>query len=173
MGDTPVAAAMTEDTPAGAQARQKAHDYLQGFAEEFASLGVQLGARYDGSPIIVPDGAPPPDDFHGYGPSSVPGGRAPHLWLGQGRGIGDSLFDHFGAGFTVLRLGPRPPSADGIAAAFRSRGVPVTMLDVPDVLARDLYQRDLAVVRPDQHVAWRGNADPPDPERIVARMLGG
>ncbi len=47
------------------------------------------------------------------------------------------------------------------------------MLDVPDVLARDLYQRDLAVVRPDQHVAWRGNADPPDPERIVARMLGG
>ena len=173
VGDTPVAAAMTEDTPAGAQARQKAHDYLQGFAEEFASLGVQLGARYDGSPIIVPDGAPPPDDFHGYRPSSVPGGRAPHLWLGQGRGIGDSLFDHFGAGFTVLRLGPRPPSADGIAAAFRSRGVPVTMLDVPDVLARDLYQRDLAVVRPDQHVAWRGNADPPDPERIVARMLGG
>ena len=50
VGDTPVAPAMTEDTPAGAAARQKAQAYLNGFAEEFASLGVQLGARYDGSP---------------------------------------------------------------------------------------------------------------------------
>ena len=29
--------------------------------------------------------------------------------------------------------------------------------------ARDLYGRDLALMRPDQYVAWRGNAPPPIP----------
>jgi (2Fe-2S) ferredoxin len=40
------------------------------------------------------------------------------------------------------------------------------------VVARDLYQRDIVVVRPDQHVAWRGNADPPNAAEIVAQMTG-
>ena len=56
--------------------------------------------------------------------------------------------------------------------AFRARSVPVSVVDVPSAMARDLYGRDLAIVRPDQHVAWRGNADPQDAERIVARIVG-
>jgi hypothetical protein len=39
-------------------------------------------------------------------------------------------------------------------------------------VARDLYERDIVVVRPDQHVAWRGNADPPDAADVVAQMTG-
>ena len=66
---------------------------------------MQLGARYDGSPIVVEDGDPPADRLDRYTPSGVPGGRAPHYWPGQGRGTGDSLFDRFGKGFTLLRLG--------------------------------------------------------------------
>ena len=89
-------------------------------AEEFASLGVQLGARYDGSPIVAEDGAPPADDYVHYTPSGVPGGRAPHYWPGAGRGYGDSLFDQFGMGFTLLRLGGRPRGH----ARDRSRGAP-------------------------------------------------
>lgn len=173
VGNTPVGAEIGQDTPAGAAARREAGQYLSGFGAEFSSLGVQLGARYDGSPIIVPDGAAPADDVVEYRASSVPGGRAPHIWIGEGRAIGDSLFDRLGPGFTVLRLGPRPPSAEGLTAAFRSRGIPVNALDVTDPVARDLYERDLAVVRPDQHIAWRGNADPPDPVRTVGRMVGG
>ena len=73
----------------------------------------------------------------------------------------------------MLRLGPRPPAADGLIAAFRARGVPVSAVDIASPLARDLYERDIAVVRPDQHVAWRGNSDPPDPDRVVARLVGG
>jgi len=173
VGRTPVQAEIGETTPAGEAARRAAAEYLRGGGEEFASLGVQLGARYDGSPIVVPDAAPPADDLIRYRPSAAPGGRAPHAWTGGGRSLGDSLFDRFAPGFTVLRLGPNPPSADALRGAFAARGVPATVVDVPDAAARDLYERDLAVVRPDQHVAWRGNADPPDADAVVSRITGG
>ena len=108
------------DRPPASAARREAGEYLSGGRPEFASLGVQLGARYDGSPIVVSDGTPPPaDDLFDYRPSGVPGGRAPHVWTGDGRGIGNSLFDRFGPGFTVLRLGPRPPQADAPARRLR------------------------------------------------------
>lgn len=173
IGATPVRPEIGTSSPEGERARREAQDYLSGGGAEFDSLGVQLGARYDASPIVVSDGtAPPADDLVNYRPSSIPGGRTPHVWAGEGRAIGDSLFDRLGPGFTVLRLGPRPPQADRLMAAFAARGVPVKMLDVPSQMARDLYERDLVVVRPDQHVAWRGNADPPDATAIVAQMTG-
>ena len=173
IGATPVGPDINEPTPAGERARREAGEYLSGGRPEFASLGVQLGARYDNSPITVSDGTPPPvDDLFNYRPSGVPGGRAPHVWTGGGRRIGDSLYDSFGPGFTLLRLGPKPPQADGLLAAFASRNVPVRAVDVPSPVARDLYQRDIVVVRPDQHVAWRGNADPPDAADVVVQMTG-
>ena len=172
VGATPVRPDIDEASPAGGAARREAGEYLGGGGAEFASLGVQLGARYDASPIVIHDTAPPADDLIDYRPSSVPGGRAPHVWIGEGRGAGDSLFDRLGPGFTVLRLGPRPPKADGLLAAFAERGVPVKALDVQSPVARDLYERDIVVVRPDQHVAWRGNADPPDAADVVAQVTG-
>ena len=135
-------------------------------------LGVQLGARYDGSPIVVADGTPPADDLFDYKPSAVPGGRAPHVWIGEKRETGDSLFDRFGPGFTVLRLGRKAAKADGLLAAFARNGVPVKVVETDSAVARDLYERDIVVVRPDQHVAWRGNADPSDAEAVVAQMTG-
>jgi 2-polyprenyl-6-methoxyphenol hydroxylase-like FAD-dependent oxidoreductase len=172
IGATPVSAAIDQETPAGAAARGEAANYLNGGSAEFASLGVQLGARYDDSPIVIPDGAPPADNLFGYRPSSAPGGRTPHLWIGPTRDIGDSLFDHLGPGFTVLRLGPRPPVADPLVEAFHARGVKVKVLDVASEFARAMYERDLVVVRPDQHVAWRSNTNPDDADKVVARMVG-
>lgn len=172
IGATPVSPEINEDTPAGEQARHAARAYIGGGSAEFSSLGVQLGARYDHSPIVISDGDPPADDLVAYRPSGMPGGRAPHFWIGDGRDIGDSLFDRIGPGFTVLRLGSRPPAAEKLIAALRSRGAPLTLLDVTSPQARDLYGCDLVVVRPDQYVAWRGNADPADAPGIVARMVG-
>jgi 2-polyprenyl-6-methoxyphenol hydroxylase-like FAD-dependent oxidoreductase len=158
---------------AGDRARQAAAPGFAIFAEEFASIGVQLGARYDGSPSILSDGATPPaDDVARYEPSSVPGGRAPHVWLDDGRGLGSSLFDRLGLGFTLLRLGPTPPDTASLEAAARTHGMPLTVLDVPLSAARDLYQRDLALIRPDHHVAWRGNRVPEDASTQMARVTG-
>ena len=95
---------------------------------EFGSLGVQLGARYDGSPIVVADGAPPADQLVEYTPSAVPGGRAPHFWLGTGEEIGDSLYDRLGHGFTLLAMRGRGAEANGLAAAAAARGVPLARL---------------------------------------------
>jgi hypothetical protein len=168
----PITGAMEQDTPEGAAARSQVSAHLSTFGEEFASIGVQLGARYDGSPIVVEDGAPPADNYERYVPSSVPGGRAPHYWPGSGRGYGDSLFDRFGKGFTLLRLGGKAADTASIEAAARKHNVPLTVIDLPQDDLRDLYGRDLVLVRPDQYVAWRGNAPPRDPAQLVTQVVG-
>ena len=163
-------AELEDRTAAGRLARRRVGALLSTFGEQFASIGVQLGARYDGSPIILGDGDPPADSLTSYHPTSVPGGRAPHLWLANGMGRRSSLFDRFGSGFTLLRLGNHPPSGAGLVAAARARGLPLAVVDVGEPAARELYERDLALIRPDQHVAWRGNDAPGDPDALLLRV---
>jgi 2-polyprenyl-6-methoxyphenol hydroxylase-like FAD-dependent oxidoreductase len=157
-------------TPAGAAARRAAGRHLHAHARaEFDIPGVTLGARYDGSPLIASNGVPlPPDSANVYVPSSVPGGRAPHLWLDDGR----SLYDALGFEFTALRLGPRAPDAAPLVRAAAARGVPLTVVDIAEDRARDLYETDLALIRPDQIVAWRGNRWPDDPAALLAKVTG-
>ena len=124
---------------------------------EFNTLGVVLGYNYSGSPIVVADGsAPPPRHFKDYVPSAHPGCLAPHAWLADG----SSLYDHFGAGFTLL-------ITDDSAAPSSNTRLPLKVLREPSV--RDLYQARYALIRPDQHVAWRGDALSPGVlDRITA-----
>jgi hypothetical protein len=163
---------LEEHTDAGETARRKLGSFLSSFGEMFASIGVQLGCRYDDSPIIIPDGAPPSDDFTRYTPSDVPGGRAPHFWMDDGRGIGSSLFDHLGVAFTLLRFGRRLSQTTSIEKTAQARGIPLRVLDITVPRARDLYERNLVLIRPDQHIGWRGDDPPGDPDRLFARLLG-
>lgn len=172
IGDIRVSSDLEADTASGAAARRELGAFLSTFGEEFGSIGVQLGARYDASPIVAGDDAPPPDDFATYTPSAAPGGRAPHAWVGPGRGVGDSLFDRFGRGFTLLRLGTKAPDAAAFAAAAHALAIPFTQLDIADDDIRALYDRDLVLIRPDQHVAWRGNAMPADAGALLRRLTG-
>ena len=144
-----------EETSAGEAARRRAGEYFARHgAAEFNIPGITFGGRYDGSPAIVPDGtAPPPDRPNVYVPSACPGGRPPHLWLDDGR----SLFDAFGFEWTLLRLGSHPGSA--LRQEAMRRGLDLTVFDCATEQARDLYGADLALIRPDQIVAWRGNDD--------------
>lgn len=158
-----------DDSRQGARERASFREEVERFREEFASLGIQLGARYDGSPIIVGDGAAPPhDDPKVYTPSSIPGGRAPHWWIGER----ESLFDRLGPGFTLLRLGPNPPAATGFAEAAAARGIPLTTVTInePGILA--LYERPLALLRPDGHIAWRGSEAPDDAGHVLDVATG-
>jgi 2-polyprenyl-6-methoxyphenol hydroxylase-like FAD-dependent oxidoreductase len=158
-----------DDTPSGAAERAAFRHELAKFREEFASLGIQLGARYDGSPIIVGDGTDPPrDDPKVYTPSSVPGGRAPHYWIAER----ESLFDRFGAGFTLLRLGRAAPGAERFEHAAEERGIPLSTVELAERGAHALYECRLALVRPDQHIAWRGDQVPDDPGHILDIVSG-
>lgn len=162
---------LEDATPEGEAARARlGESFLHGLDGEFSSIGIQLGARYDTSPLIVGDGeAPPADDPLVYTPTSVPGGRAPHVWLADG----SSLYDRLSLGFTLLRLGSAAPDADNLIAAATARGVPLTVAEIADEDVRDAYQRDLALIRPDWHVAWRGNDLPDDPAELVDAVVGG
>jgi 2-polyprenyl-6-methoxyphenol hydroxylase-like FAD-dependent oxidoreductase len=141
---------------------------LRHAAAEFDIPGIHLGVFYGDSPIVVRDAAPAPaDDWHRYTPSAVPGARGPHVWLEEGV----SIFDRFGRDFTLLRFDPRV-DAGPVEAAARRRGIPLVVVDVASREARDFYARDLALIRPDHHVAWRGNALPGDADALVARCTG-
>lgn len=169
----PIAPEIEENSPDGEAARRKIGDHLSEFGETFASIGVQLGTRYDGSPLLADDReAPPGDDFVRYKPSGVPGGRAPHAWLDAGRGSGSSLYDRLGRGFTLLRFNDSATSASTIESAAQSSGIPLTVLAIKDDTVRDLYGRDLVIVRPDQHIGWRGDEAPSNAGKLWARLTG-
>jgi 2-polyprenyl-6-methoxyphenol hydroxylase-like FAD-dependent oxidoreductase len=169
VGEVPVAPELEEDSEAGAAARGEASAFLSTFGEEFASIGIQLGARYEGSPLIVADRTPrPPDDPATYVPTSSPGGRTPHVRLEDGQ----SLFDRLGDGFALLCFDEPGDDARRLDARARERGIPLRLLPVRTPGARELYERDYALVRPDQHVAWRGNRVPGDADRLLDRVTG-
>ena len=97
-----------------------------------------------------------------------PGSHAPSLFLRDG----SALFDRFGPGFTLLELGAEPPSSSAFEAAAVARGVPLRILAVDDPAVVSAYERRLVLVRPDQHVAWRGDAAPADPLAVIDRVRG-
>jgi hypothetical protein len=131
--------------------------------------GAELGYRYDGSPLVVPECAePPPLDFRRYRPSTWPGARLPHVWLGDGSAVQDRV--GYDLGFTLLRFSDI--DVDGTARAFASLGVPFRILELRDDRVRELYERDLLLLRPDLHVAWRGNR-PPGDSAGLARLVTG
>jgi 2-polyprenyl-6-methoxyphenol hydroxylase-like FAD-dependent oxidoreductase len=164
--------ALETATAAGEAARRRAGEYLNFHARsEFNIPGFTLGARYDGSPIIVDDGSPPPPDAPStYVPTGKPGGRAPHVWLEDGR----SLYDSFGFSWTLLRLGPAAADASAFQTAAAQLGIDLKLVDCDSEEAYDLFETDLALIRPDQIVAWRrhGHAADADPGDILGRAMG-
>jgi hypothetical protein len=156
-------------TPAGAATRHNlaaVADVEQRKSNEM--IGAELGYRYVDSPIIcnVPGG--PEHLFRDYQPTTWPGARLPHVWLDDGTPMQDRIAD----GYTILKLGGTKADAGGLEHALRARGAPVTVLDVPDRIARDVYGYDLIVLRPDLHVVWRGQTAPEDAAKVAAVATG-
>jgi hypothetical protein len=136
--------------------------------QQFACAGLNYGYFYDRSPIIAYDGeAAPAYTMHDYTPSTVPGCRTPHLWLAVGR----SLYDAMGPGFTLLRF-DRSAGVAGMMQAAADVGLPLDVLDVDADEIPDAYRHRLVLSRPDQHVAWRGDAEPADPRALIDLIRG-
>jgi 2-polyprenyl-6-methoxyphenol hydroxylase-like FAD-dependent oxidoreductase len=135
----------------------------------YISDGVALGYRYDPSPVIVPDGTPAPkDSVTDYVQTSRPGSRAPHAWMDEAQRR--STIDLFGKSFVLLAFSGAAP--DGLAAAARARNMPLDVQRIDDPAIAQLYKRKLVLVRPDGHVAWRGDAPPVDAGAIIDRVRG-
>ncbi len=98
----------------------------------------------------------------------MPGCLAPHLWLADG----SSLYDHFGAGYSLLITLGDNFNAGAFNDAAKAAGVPLTVLAQLDERLPALYQARFVLIRPDQHVAWRAERLPENPKPLLCQITG-
>ena len=161
---------IADDSPAGARARSEVGDHVKRTqGGTFVSDGTALGYVYAGSPVCWDDGTPAPEDtIMQYNPTTIPGARAPHAWTSEGR----STIDLYGRSFVLMRFGKDAPSPEPFETAFGTRDVPFYVASIDDPAIAQLYERKLVLVRPDGHVAWRGDSLPSDALAVVDRVRG-
>ncbi len=159
-----------KEGPLGIAARRNIGISMQqGLQQEWYSQGRALGYRYEGSPVIIPDNTPEPEDHPSYYyPTARPGHRAPHAWLADGR----SIIDLFGKGFVLLNFGAGQADLEILHATAKNSGILLRIETIvqPEIAA--LYQRKLVLVRPDGHVAWRADVIPQNIEKIFNHVRG-
>jgi hypothetical protein len=169
---TPFSPKIGDDSDEGRQLREKARAaIMRTRAKEFQhdSAGIELGYRYENSPICVSDGTPAPELDHGlYVPSTWPGARAPHVWIKDGR----SILDLYGKSFVLLNLANTGASTNTLADAAQQVGLPLEVIELSEPIVRETYERDFVLVRPDGHVAWRADALPLNAAEIIDKVRG-
>jgi len=101
-----------------------------------------------------------------YAPTARPGHRLPHFWFAAG----DSLFDHLGREFSLVG-DLSIPAAKAFMVAADEIGIPLAGVDFGKGERRDLFGAALILVRPDQHVAWRGE-DTDDAMAVLRLAIG-
>ena len=162
-----VPAAIDAEGSSGDAARASVAALLPPKIKHFAPIGVHLGYHYEDSPLILrEDGHSPSSDPVHYKPTARPGHRAPHAWIRPGK----STLDLFGRGFTLMRFGAG--DGEALIGAAKTSGVPLTVVDITDQDIAGLYERRLVLVRPDGHVAWRGDELPRNANQIVDCVRG-
>ena len=150
--------------------REVSETILASKIREMRSLGIVKGYSYGGSSIVVADGSPEPlRQSMVYEPSAHPGCVAPHLWLEDG----SSLYDHFTDGFSLLVTDDAGDEVDAFRAAARRMRIPLNVVRPDDPRVRSRYQASLALIRPDQHVAWRGSGRDHDAASVLQAAVGG
>ncbi|MDX3907631.1 MAG: FAD-dependent oxidoreductase [Pigmentiphaga sp.] len=176
MKQVPTSAKLFDDSAEGAEARAMAGRALaEGLKQEWFSMNIHLGNRYTSSPVIVYSEPEDPaaieaefnDAIH-YRPTSRPGCRAPHAWLEDGR----STLDLFGRQFVLLSFGDHGGQGAAFADAARQAGTPVEHVHIAQADVAALYEKNFVLVRPDGHVAWRGNRIPEDAPALLATVTG-
>jgi 2-polyprenyl-6-methoxyphenol hydroxylase-like FAD-dependent oxidoreductase len=132
------------------------------------NVGVHFGYRYSDSPVIrTEDATPPPWEWGRVVPTTWPGGRAPSVTLADGT----QIFDALGPQFTIVDFSGQM-LGERLAKEGVRWGMPITWLPIDDRDARAMWERDLVLVRPDQHVAWRGDDVPDNWEAVLASVAG-
>lgn len=167
LADDLLDADLDSEDAAGDAARARAASRLAVKESEFSSLGLVLGYHYGDSALVVPSGSAPPQQHPiEYRPSAAPGCVLPHAWLADG----SSIYDVLGDGYTVVAASS--VTAETLAGweSGSGRSMPLTVRQLgpedDDIAAG--WEASIVLVRPDQHVAWRGDRFDPEVLRRVA-----
>jgi 2,4-dichlorophenol 6-monooxygenase len=178
-------AARATNTPEAARQRAQLRAALELKDYEFNAHGVELGQRYT-SAAVVPDGTPEPEYTRDpelyYHPTTWPGARLPHVWLGRdGRRV--STHDLAGKGRFCLFTGiagelwaeavPKVAHDLGIEVVAYVVGPGREYIDLYEDWARvrEVEEDGCVLVRPDAHVAWRSAGPVGDPAAELHRVL--
>jgi len=163
----PIPPDIEDDGPEAEAGRRALGAYcIEDDREQYNTPGIQLGERYEHSPIIMPGREPPPPDaWHTYTPHDRPGARAPHVNLSHG----GSLYAALGPEFSLIAFAGAETAP--LEEAARASGLPLTVVRVPGP-PPEPYRNALILVRPDHHIAWHGPTAPADPQAILDRVRG-
>ncbi|KIW28126.1 uncharacterized protein PV07_07808 [Cladophialophora immunda] len=174
--------AVTAKTAEGDAVRAQIAAYILAHDGENKDHGIEMGYRYNGSPVVLPDeDATPEPDWtpERYVPSTWPGARAPHVFLQDGT---TSVFDLFGRGreFSLVDFTPDGRYIEAFAPPAKKLDIPLKAVHLPDEPhVREVWERDAVLVRPDDHVAWRSSSKTAggvekalDVENILAVAVG-
>jgi len=160
---------MYDDSQKGETVRRKIGNEILALTNlENEAVGIEAGYRYENSPIICyeGEGTPPLFTWDKLQPTTFPGSRIPPIWLKDGRAIPDLLSDQF----TLIRFEDVDISA--FEQAAKKRNFPLSVLDIRDNHAATIYEKKLILVRPDQHVAWRGDLEPSNALDVIDKVRG-
>jgi 2,4-dichlorophenol 6-monooxygenase len=178
-------AVLFEDSDAG-EARRAAFQAAKRSKDfSYHAHGVEMNQVYT-SAAVIDDGTPPEDhardpELH-HQPSSRPGARLPHAWVGRGGEAVSTLDLTAPERFTLLarsRGAMWLQAAEDVASEL---GIPLAAMrighggEVADLYGEfgeraGIGERGCLLVRPDQHIAWRAADPPADPARALRDVL--
>ena len=85
-------------------------------------------------------------------------------WFLQERGVSVTVVDRTG-----VAAGASWGNAGWIAPALSA---PLNVLHLDEARVRDVFGASVFLLRPDLHIAWRGDAAPPHPTTLAAMATG-
>jgi 4-hydroxyisophthalate hydroxylase len=145
------------------------------FAEHFAEMAKGFGKRlrdfephYEGSPVVVgpADGVTSAHGTHTFQ------ARAGHHLPPRPASGGGTVFEQLGQGFSLLALDAAADDVRAFEAAAGDAGIPLTVVRDTAAGGREDYGVRLALVRPDQFVAWVRDTAPSDVAAVLRRVTG-
>ncbi|MEV7341903.1 FAD-dependent oxidoreductase [Streptomyces sp. NPDC093544] len=139
------------------------------------AAGVTFDERYDDSTAIWYEPgqleSEPPWRADVYEDDPRPGHRAPD---GPVDPYGGTLHDRIGNSFALVVLTEDRGIERAFVAEAAARALPFTVIHLTDPGAHAIYGTANVLVRPDQHVAWRGTELPDGgAATVLDRVLGG
>jgi hypothetical protein len=136
--------------------------------KQYCCAGLNFGYFYDQSPIIAYDEESHPSyTINEFTSTTVPGCRAPHFWLPNGQ----SFYDILGLEFTLLRL-DQTINIKAFQDLASQNHIPIKLIDLNSAWVDSAYRHKLFLIRPDQHIAWRGNDLSIDSNHLLRIITG-